>query len=347
MKLFSSLSVLFLALIACNGSGSHSVPKYDIRLTSPQKDIHLNDSIQLDVSHNDFGENVQSVTYTINAQKLLQTKENQYVVSNVKLGKQFLTADVILANGQKETVQKEITILAQHAPKIFQYRIIAEYPHDTQAYTQGLEFVGDTLIESTGQYGHSSIRKWNVFTGEMYINKPIGNSYFGEGVTALNNKIYQLTWREKIGFVYDMNLNPLKTFAYGQSQEGWGLCNDGTNLYKSDGTERIWTLDPDTLAEKDFIQLCTNQSIYSKANELEWVDGKIYANTYQRDGIMIINPENGAIEGIVDMRGLKDKVQQISTLDVLNGIAYHATRKTFFITGKNWSSVFEVVFEEK
>ena len=139
----------------------------------------------------------------------------------------------------------------------------------------------------------------------------------------------------------------LKTFSYNKSKEGWGLCHNGSDkLYKSDGSEKIWILNPNTFEEVDSLQLCTNKSIFTNANELEFVDGKIYANTYLKDGIMIINPNNGAIEGVVDVRGLKEKVEQTPDLDVLNGIAYHARRNTFFITGKNWSKIFEVVFIE-
>ena len=219
------------------------------------------------------------------------------------------------------------------------------HPKFKKAYTQGLEFIGDTLVESTGQYGESSIRKWNPFTGEVYKNVPLQPSYFGEGATVFKGKILQLTWREQIGMVYDKDLNFQKTFTYGKSKEGWGLCHNGEDkLYKSDGSEKIWLLHPETYTEIDSLQLCTNKSLYTYANELEFANGKIYANTFLKDGIMIINPKNGAIEGVVDVRGLKSKVEQTPDVDVLNGIAYHPKRQTFFITGKNWSKIFEVVF---
>ena len=201
------------------------------------------------------------------------------------------------------------------------------------------------MVESTGQYKQSSIRKWNPFTGEIYQNVPLQPIYFGEGATVFRGKILQLTWRENIGFVYDQQLKVVKTFTYGKSKEGWGLCHNGTDkLYKSDGTEKIWLLHPETFTEIDSLQLCTDKSLYTYANELEFANGKIYANTFLKDGIMIINPENGAIEGVVDVRGLKDKVEKTPDVDVLNGIAYHPIRHTFFITGKNWSKIFEVVF---
>jgi glutaminyl-peptide cyclotransferase len=145
------------------------------------------------------------------------------------------------------------------------------------------------------------------------------------------------------------NMEMERSFVYNQSKEGWGLCNDGTQLYKSDGSAKIWTLDAQTQKEISYVEATTNKTIVTKINELEWVNGFIYANTYQaqKDVVVIINPENGAVEGIVNFAGLRKKVEQIPNLDVLNGIAYHPGRKTFFVTGKNWSKLFEVTLQKK
>lgn len=332
--------------MACNGNNTQKKEKFLIDISPKQKEYRLNDELVFDISKNNFLEKVSKVTYRINGIEIQKDRE-KYILKNIKLGKQILEAEVITESGKIHKFQKDLMILAQNPPKIYTYKILKEYPHDKNAYTQGFEFLGDTLIESTGQYGKSSLRKWNVFMGETYKKIDLPSGFFGEGVTIFNGKIIQLTWRENIGLVYDLNLSQTATFKYGKSKEGWGICHNGKQLFKSDGSEKIWILNPQNFQEEDFIQLCTDKSIFSNANELEWVDGKIYANTYQKDGIMIINPENGAIEGIVDVRGLKEKVEQTPDLDVLNGIAYHPIRKTFFITGKNWNTVFEVVFQEK
>ncbi len=332
--------------MACNGNNTQKKEKSLIDISPKQKEYRLNDELVFDISKNNFLEKVSKVTYRINGIEIQKDRE-KYILKNIKLGKQILEAEVITESGKIHKFQKDLMILAQNPPKIYTYKILKEYPHDKNAYTQGFEFLGDTLIESTGQYGKSSLRKWNVFMGETYKKIDLPSGFFGEGVTIFNGKIIQLTWRENIGLVYDLNLSQTATFKYGKSKEGWGICHNGKQLFKSDGSEKIWILNPQNFQEEDFIQLCTDKSIFSNANELEWVDGKIYANTYQKDGIMIINPENGAIEGIVDVRGLKEKVEQTPDLDVLNGIAYHPIRKTFFITGKNWNTVFEVVFQEK
>ena len=177
---------------------------------------------------------------------------------------------------------------------------------------------------------------------------PLPDAYFGEGLTVLNNKIYQLSWREKTGFIYNLKtMEQTGTFIYGESKEGWGLCNDGKTIYKSDGTEKIWTLNPNTLAEMDYIEIFTNTSKINSVNELEWVDGKIYANVYQQSSIAIIDPKNGAVEGVIDLTDLKTHVTQHQKLDVLNGIAYKGEPNILYITGKNWDKLFKIEIMEK
>jgi glutamine cyclotransferase len=174
-------------------------------------------------------------------------------------------------------------------------------------------------------------------------NVNLSRSYFGEGLTVLNDKIYQLTWKEGRGLIYDVNtFETLGSFNYGQSKEGWGLCNDGRQLYKTDGSENIWILNAETLEEERFVQAYTNKGRLTNLNELEWVEGKIYANRYQKNGVAIINPINGAIEAVLDFKDLKNKVTNHPGLDVLNGMAYNPDTKTLFVTGKRWDKLFEV-----
>jgi glutamine cyclotransferase len=230
---------------------------------------------------------------------------------------------------------------------VYTYDIVNTYPHDTKAYTQGLEFHDGVLYEGTGKRGESTIRKVNFETGKVLQQIELDNSIFGEGITVMNGKLYQLTWQSGMGFVYNLEtFNKIKNFTYGESREGWGLCNDGEKIFKSDGTEKIWFLDPETLEEQGHIETATNKSIFNKANELEYVDGKIYANVYQFESMMIIDATSGAIEGVVNFGGLKSQVKKgpdwDETNSVLNGVAYHPERKTLFVTGKNWDKLFEV-----
>ncbi len=288
---------------------------------------------------------IDSVVYHLGGQKITNTQS----LKNKPLGIYDLIASVYVS-GKKSEYKEKITILSHSIPKLYTYSILNEYPHDKTSYTQGLEFYRDTLYESTGLRGKSSLRKVNFKTGETYQMVALDQVYFGEGISVLNDKLFQLTWQGDMGFQYNPNqLIMERSFAYQKSKEGWGLCNDGQKLYKSDGSHKIWILDPHTQKETGNIQVMTDKNAINKINELEWVDGKIYANTYQfkKNVGIIINPKSGAVDGVIDFTGLKSKVEQVSNLDVLNGIAYHPKRKTFFITGKYWSKLFEVKIEPK
>ena len=169
-------------------------------------------------------------------------------------------------------------------------------------------------------------------------------------MTIIGDNIYQLTWKGNTGFIYDRNtFETTGTFTYNKSREGWGLANDGKVIYKSDGTSKIWTLDPSNLSEQSYIEPTDNTKVTSKLNELEWVNGKIYANNYQVDLISIIDPTTGALEGLIDLRTLKNEVQKLTdpANEVLNGIAYKANEGRLFVTGKHWNTLFEIEIVEK
>lgn len=273
-----------------------------------------------------------------------------YAFTTEKLGDHRLSATALMEGREVKAKERSLRLLKSSPPELWTYTIVNEFPHDTEAYTQGLEFDGEDLYESTGLKGKSSLRKVDYKNGEPTLIKPLDKSYFGEGITLLNDKIYQLTWQENTAFIYDKKSMVLETsFRYDKSNEGWGLCNDGEYLYKSDGSAKIWRLDPASGKELDYIEATTHKTILTKINELEWVNGKIYANTYQfqKDVVVVINPKTGAIEQVIDFSGLKEKVDQIPSLNVLNGIAYHPKRETFFVTGKNWSKIFEVTLHPR
>ena len=266
-----------------------------------------------------------------------------------KLGDKKITVRLFKKNNFKEK-SLNIRVLSSLTPKLFTYKIVNEYPHDINSYTQGLEFYNNRLFESIGLKGKSALKEIDYKSGKVLRNLPIDDAYFAEGITLFDKKIYQLTWQSKIGFIYDLeSFKLIDSFQYKKSIEGWGLCNDGKSLYKSDGTSKIWKINPNTLEEIDFIQVTTNKSIITKINEMEWINGRIYANTYQfnKDIIIIINPDTGSVEGVVDFNGLKKKVKNHPKIDVLNGIAYNKNSNTIFMTGKNWNKLFELQIVEK
>ena len=296
------------------------------------------DTLRISFKKNNILE-FDSIVYYMDAKKITSVHE-----IGKKLGDKKITVKVYKKNNFREN-SVNIRVLSSLTPKLFTYKILNEYPHDIQSYTQGLEFYENRLFESIGLRGKSALREIEFKSGKVIRNLPIDDSYFAEGLTLLNEKIYQLTWQSKMGFIYDLeSFELIDSFQYKKSIEGWGLCNDGKFIYKSDGTSKIWVIEPDNLEEIDFIQVTTNKSIISKINELEWINGKIYANTYQfnKDIILIIDPETGSVEGVVNFNGLKKKVKNHPEIDVLNGIAFNKNSKTIFMTGKNWSKLFEL-----
>ncbi len=347
---FNSFTVIILTLLFLScGENKPEETSFSI-VIKEQKTSYTNEESLTISLKNPKNKAIDSVIYHIDQTRMGKAGANDpfpLILENQKLGNRVLTATVY--SGKKtEIASKDLSILASKRPVLYTYKILNEYPHDIEAYTQGLEFHGDTLYESTGQYGKSSLRKTNYKTGEVIQKVDLERNYFGEGLTILNNKIYQLTWQEKVGFIYNLEtLEKTGNFVYGKSVEGWGLCNDGEKLYKSDGTEKIWTLNPDNLTEEGYIEIYTNTSRIKSVNELEWVEGKIYANVFQQNAIAIINPKNGAVEGVIDLSDLQAKVKQHPTLDVLNGIAYKGDKNKLFVTGKNWDTLFEIEIVEK
>lgn len=337
-----SVTIKFcLALLMVAGACGEGV-KPDIRLdiVTENQLIQQGDTLRLSLKGKDSNKTAR-VRWLLNGRKT-EFDNGKLATSGWRLGEHNLKA-VINIDGQIDTLSQTFTLVAAKTPILLKYKLLNTYPHDREAYTQGLEFSGDTLYESTGQYGKSTLRKVDFKTGKVLAIKKMERKYFGEGITMFEDKIYQLTWREKVGFVYDKtDFKIEKTFTFDHSAEGWGLCTDGKYFYKSDGTEKIWRLDLKTLEEIDYVEVFTDTRAVESVNELEWVKGKIFANIYQRDALAVINPADGSVEAVLDLSKLKALVTSHEQLDVLNGIAYHSEKNTFFVTGKNWDKLFEI-----
>ncbi|MEY8869809.1 glutaminyl-peptide cyclotransferase [Meridianimaribacter flavus] len=337
-----SITLLALSLFACGSSTETKKHNFSLQTNAKNNVLTLGETLNLSIK-NPKNETITAVSYKINDKQVSES----FATNDLKLGVQTLTATISYDNTTAD-VSTKITVLNNTKPKIYTYKIVNTYPHDITSYTQGLEFYNGELYESTGQYRESKLRKVDYKTAEVLKNINLQSQYFGEGLTVLNDKIYQLTWRENTGFVYDVNsFEKLSSFTYGKSNEGWGLCNDGTRIFKSDGTENIWLLNPETLAEEETIQVYREKGKVVGLNELEWVNGKIYSNLYQFNGVAIINPKNGAMEAVIDFSPLRKLVTQHQGLDVLNGIAYNPDTNTLFVTGKRWDKLFEVEIIEQ
>ncbi len=336
MKVYKLLLVL-LILTACQKEIKIQInvpakPQQNHNFTVKINNLNHNELDKISIAVD--GQNLKTLPYADQIQITIP--------ATFKLGTHQLDFGFIKAQDTLKKIQKTIELYASIKPKVLSYKLINTYPHDIEAFTQGLEFYKDTLYEGTGLHGESSLRKTDYKTGKIYKKIDLDRRYFGEGISVLNDKVYQLTWQNGIGFIYNTNLQKTGEFKYGQSKEGWGLCNDGKVLYKSDGTEKIWTLNPENLQEKDFINVYTDKHKIIRINELEWVDGKIYTNVWQKNALAIIDPKTGAVEGIVNLSDLHNKVTKHPQLDVLNGIAYDKKTGHLFVTGKKWDKIFEI-----
>jgi glutamine cyclotransferase len=231
---------------------------------------------------------------------------------------------------------------AQAAVPVYSYELVKTYPHDTQAFTEGLFYLNGFLYESTGLERQSSIRKEKLETGEVLQKIDIPPQYFGEGIVNWKNRLISLTWKSEVGFVHDLNtLEVQRRFTY--KGEGWALTQDGKRLIMSDGTPELRFLDPETLKETGRVTVTYDGKPVPQVNELEWVKGKIYANVWHTDMLIIVDPARGAITGVVDLTGLMPDSERPSGPDsVLNGIAYDAVHDRLFVTGKNWPKLFEI-----
>ena len=222
----------------------------------------------------------------------------------------------------------------------YTYRVVRSYPHDRQAYTQGLVFHEGVLYEGTGLHGRSSIRKVKVETGEVLQIRPIDEKYFGEGIAIVGGDLIQLTWQTEVGFVYELaTFNARRTFSY--TGEGWGLTYDGKRLIMSDGSPTLRFLDPSTLKETGRLTVRDRGTPVEDLNELEVVKDEILANVYQTQRIARISPKTGQVTGWIDLSGLLSPRDSAGT-DVLNGIAYDAAKDRLFVTGKLWPRLFEI-----
>jgi glutamine cyclotransferase len=356
MKNYNFLFIILLGITLVNCGDTKNVENsiFTIDNSNFKPKFLSDDAISIGVL-NPNNKEIDSIVYYINEMKVGSKKGNEKLSFNLKdqkLGYQYLKA-LVYFGGENSVATGRVELVSNIQPKLLNYKIINTYPHDTASFTEGLEFYNDTLYESTGSGSSSSgincksfFRKYDYKTGKVYKQINLDEKYFGEGITFINDKLYQLTWQEKTGFVYDAKTLKLeKTFTYDKDIEGWGMTNDGTYIYQTDKTEKIWKMDPKTQKMIDYINVYSGDSKIKAINELEWINGKIYTNVWTKDAIAVVNPNTGAVEGILNMSGLR-KFLKVTPDDVLNGIAYNPKTKTIFVTGKNWNKMFEITVSE-
>ncbi len=229
---------------------------------------------------------------------------------------------------------------------VYGYKIINTYPHNTGSFTQGLVFNQGVLYESTGLNGQSAVKIVDLNTGKTINSHELPDKYFGEGIAIVGNKIIQLTWKSKKGFIYDKNtLTLLRTFNY--ETQGWGITYDGKYLIMSDGTDLLYYLDPRTFNVRGKLEVYDQKGKVGRLNELEFIDGHIYANVWGTEKIAIINPKSGQVKAWIDLSGLLNSEDKKKRVDVLNGIAYNKESQMLYVTGKLWPKLFEIEVVEQ
>jgi len=246
-----------------------------------------------------------------------------------------LLATIGMAAGQSSSPK------GKDGPTEYTFEVVRQFPHDPRAFTQGFTYNDGFFYEGTGRTGQSSLRQVNPENGHVVRKVDLAPDLFGEGITVLGNEVLQLTWLSHIGFVYDLrDFHLLRTFQY--AGEGWGLTTDGHDLFMTDGSAEIRVLDASTFSEKRRIKVRESGKPVDQLNELEFIEGEIYANIWHSDRIARISPHTGKVVGWIDLTGLLGPFYQRQAEEVLNGIAYDPTGKRLFVTGKLWPKIFEI-----
>lgn len=353
------VALVALAFASCNGKSSETadkvgdtaikaVPQIEVAKYKDGDMIKEGDAIVLSFSLPNEAAKPDSVVLSLNDKVIQSGQELSAKIETVgmKMGRQRIVVEAYKGGSIAAERYLSLSIKSNSKPVAYRYAVVNTFPHDTHAYTQGLVFDGNTLYEGTGQRGISDLRIVDLKSGQVQKNVPLPEQFFGEGITILNDKIYQLTWQEQRGFVYNKKtMEKVGEFSY--AGEGWGITTDGKMLYQSDGTNAIRIVDPSSLTEKGRIEVYDNVGAVEYLNELEFINGELWANIYQTDKIARIDPSTGKVLGYIDFSNLLPKSDYTEGTDVLNGIAYHKSSGKIYVTGKNWPKLFEVKVTKK
>lgn len=324
-----------------------------IKLVSPEKNklYSYNDQIRIAIESKDRFP-VDSAEIFLNGKKIAVTGKNvfeyDYRIPEGKTGNAVIKVIAHHPEDKRGVAAMNIRVKPDKAPIRYSYKVKRTLPHDPKAYTQGLVYFGGFMYEGTGQYGESTIRKTDVNTGKILSALGIDSQLFGEGITIYNDKIYQITWRSRKGFIYDLKTFSLEsTFTY--HSEGWGITTAGDRLMMSDGTNKLYYTVPSTFSIVGELEVYDHNGEVGQLNELEYVDGLVWANVWMTDRIVVIDPETGAVKGELDMKDILPSAERAKLDDkddVLNGIAYNPETGTFYVTGKRWPKMFEIVVDK-
>ncbi len=353
LKSATFFTLLFTLIFSCNPKPTNkknkNKPPRTYALSSPAIDniYSLHDTVHFEISALNHPITPDSV-HIMAEGKLLPTQTSDRFdfpceVFMSKFGHHNLRIKIFYSDSLSQIIASRIIILPDEPPRQLKYKIIEQIPHNPESSTQGLVFYENKLFEGTGQRGKSKLMKNDPVSGKVLLERNLGKDLFGEGIAILDNKIFQLTYKSMLGFIYDLeSFEQIREFDL-QTAEGWGLTSDGQSLIVSDGSSLLYFFDPVYFSQLGELEVCDNRGIVSGLNELEYVDEKIWANVYGEKYILQIDAQNGKVIGKLDLTGIFPKNIPDDYNHVLNGIAYNANNNSYYITGKLWPVLFRIV----
>ena len=349
-KYFSLLLLAAVALIcSCVSCNNNNQLGGNITL-NPEAGTNLKSGQPLNVRISYGGIKPDSIIYLLDSLRVGVKKDSSAMViktDTMKLGIRTITAK-IFEGGKQQDISTNIVLLSSVVPEEYTFKIEKVFPHDTASFTEGLQYADGYLYESAGEYGQSELRKVELNTGKVIQRIKLDTKYFGEGIAVVGNKIMQLTYKEKVGFVYDKSsFKLLDTFTNNVGIEGWGVCYDGSKIYMDDSSNRIWFLDKNNYHQVGYVDVYDDKRPIDSINEMEYINDKLYVNVWQTDTIIAVNPKTGVVLQRIDLSTLYPKSKRNPNADVLNGIAYDKVNNRIFITGKKWDKLFQVKFLKK
>ncbi len=342
---------LFVTFFSCSNKPKRSRKPVSTIVIQPTKlNYFFGEKVSVDVKTILENGKIENIQLYYKNQLLKESSDLEFTVSGVELNTLGNSSFKVIAtktDGVENNRSKVVSVLySDIIPKKYTYQIINTYPHLTTSFTEGLEYYNGFLYEGTGNHGESDLLKINLTTGEAVNTIHLDSIYFGEGITILNDKIYQLTYRAQKGFIYNLSdFALIDSFLY-KSAEGWGLTNDGTNLIMSNGTETLTWINPNDFSVVKTLQVANNNGLRTLINELEYIDGKILANIYTTNIIVEIDAETGRVLSEVNLDNLMNSFIMNNNIDYMNGIAYDKENDRLFVTGKWWPNLFEIKLTE-
>ena len=340
---------LFITAFSCSNNSSKSrKPVCSISIQPNKSNYIFGEKVTVNVSTKLKNGEIESIKVYYKNQLIKESKELDFTIEDVEintLGNSVISVDAVKTDGVSNTQSKTLHTLSDIVPEKLSYKIFNIYPHSKEYFTEGLEFHDGYIYEGTGENGASGIYKVNLTSGKTVQSVELNEKYFGEGMTVLNNKIYQLTYRAKKGFVYDFNSFALiDSFQFtSTTNEGWGMTNDGKNLIMSDGSQFLTWLNPSDFSIVKRLEVGNNKAIYKNVNELEYINGTIYANIYTTEMIVQIDSETGRILAEISFPDMiKMYHNHKDRIDLMNGIAWDEKNNRLFVTGKLWPKLFEI-----